>query len=104
VASARPIRKGAAVLAAVTLIALVAIPTALAAFGVRTQNEGDIVNAAADFTPPGDHRGRDRQDGRRRDRIHQTGRHLLRLRHRRRRHRQPRQRPRLGDRQRRGAR
>jgi hypothetical protein len=52
VASARRIWKGAAVLAAVALIALVANPTALAAFGARTQDEGDIVTAAADFTPP----------------------------------------------------
>ncbi len=50
--SASRIAKGAAALAAVGAIALVAIPAALAAFGARTQNEGDIVTAAADFTPP----------------------------------------------------
>jgi hypothetical protein len=52
VASARRIWKGAAVLGAVAAIALIAIPAALAAFGARTQNEGDIVTAAADLTVP----------------------------------------------------
>jgi hypothetical protein len=52
VASARRIWKSAAVLAAVAAIALIAIPAALAAFGGKTQNEGDFVTAAADFTPP----------------------------------------------------
>ncbi len=51
-ASARRIAKLVAVLGAVAAIALVAIPTALAAFGAKTQNEGDVVTAAADFTPP----------------------------------------------------
>jgi hypothetical protein len=52
VASARRVWKGAAVLGVVAAIALIAIPAALAAFGAKTQNEGDIVTAAADFTPP----------------------------------------------------
>jgi hypothetical protein len=52
VASARRIWKGTAVLGVVAAIALIAIPAALAAFGAKTQNEGDIVTAAADFTPP----------------------------------------------------
>jgi hypothetical protein len=52
VASARRIWKGAAVLGVVAAIALIAIPAALGAFGAKTQNEGDIVTAAADFTPP----------------------------------------------------
>jgi hypothetical protein len=52
VASARRFAKGAGILAAVVAIALVAIPAALAAFGARTQNEGDIITAAADYTPP----------------------------------------------------
>jgi hypothetical protein len=52
VASARRITKGAGVLAIVAVIALVAIPAALAAFGAKTSNEGDIVTAAPDFTPP----------------------------------------------------
>ncbi len=51
-ASARRIWKGAAVLGGVAAIALIAIPAALGAFGAKTQNEGDIVTAAADFTPP----------------------------------------------------
>ena len=46
-ASARRIRKGAAVLGVVAAIALIAIPAALAAFGAKTQNEGDTVTAAA---------------------------------------------------------
>jgi hypothetical protein len=52
VASASRVAKGAGVLVAVVAIALIAIPAALAAFGAKTQNEGDIVTAAADFTPP----------------------------------------------------
>jgi len=52
VASASRTAKGAAVLVAVGVIALVAIPAALGAFGARAQNEGDIVTAAADFTAP----------------------------------------------------
>jgi hypothetical protein len=50
----RPSRRAttAIVLAAVAAMALVAIPAAIAAFGARTQNEGDTVTAAADFTPP----------------------------------------------------
>jgi len=52
VASVRRIRRAAAVLGAVAVFALVAIPAALGAFGAKTQNEGDIVTAAADFTPP----------------------------------------------------
>lgn len=51
-ASARRIWKGAAVLGVIAAIALIAIPAAVAAFGAKTQNEGDIVTAAADFTPP----------------------------------------------------
>lgn len=51
-ASVRRIWKGAAVLGVVAAIALIAIPAAVAAFGAKTQNEGDIVTAAADFTPP----------------------------------------------------
>ena len=51
-ASVRRIRRAAAVLGAVAVFALVAIPAALGAFGAKTQNEGDIVTAAADFTPP----------------------------------------------------
>lgn len=42
----------ASVLAAVAAAALVAIPAAIAAFGARTQNEGDSVTAATDFTAP----------------------------------------------------
>jgi hypothetical protein len=52
VAPVRRTRRAAAVLAAVAAFALVAIPAALGAFGAKTQNEGDIVTAAADFTPP----------------------------------------------------
>lgn len=51
-ASARRIARGGAALCAVAVIALIAIPAALAAFGAKAQNEGDIVTAAADFTPP----------------------------------------------------
>jgi hypothetical protein len=42
----------ATVLAAVAAIGLIAIPAAIAAFGTRTQNAGDTVTAAPDFTPP----------------------------------------------------
>jgi hypothetical protein len=42
----------ATVLAAVAVVALVAIPAAIAAFGGRAQSEGDTVTAAPDFTPP----------------------------------------------------
>jgi hypothetical protein len=52
VTSASRTAKVMAVLGAVAVLALVAIPAALAAFGARTQSEGDIVTAAADFTPP----------------------------------------------------
>lgn len=41
-----------AVLGAVTVAALIAIPAAIAAFSAGTQNEGDVITAAADFTPP----------------------------------------------------
>ncbi len=42
----------AVVLIAVAAVALGAIPAAIAAFSARTQNEGDMVTAAPDFTPP----------------------------------------------------
>lgn len=50
----RPSRRTtvASVLAVVAAVALVAIPAAIAAFGARTQSEGDTVTAAPDFTPP----------------------------------------------------
>ncbi|MBS1679271.1 MAG: hypothetical protein JST08_17990 [Actinobacteria bacterium] len=50
----RPRRTAAAtaILATVAVVALVAIPAAIAAFGARTQNEGDTITAAPDFTPP----------------------------------------------------
>lgn len=51
-ASASRIGKAATVLGVVVAIALVLIPAAVAAFGAKTQSEGDIVTAAADFTPP----------------------------------------------------
>jgi hypothetical protein len=51
-ASARRTAKIVAVLGAVAIVALIAIPAALAAFGAQTQNEGDLVTAAPDFTPP----------------------------------------------------
>jgi hypothetical protein len=41
-----------AVLAAVAAVALIVIPVAIAAFGARTQNEGNTITAAPDFTPP----------------------------------------------------
>ncbi len=44
--------KAATVLGAIALLALIAIPAALAAFGAKTQNEGDVVTAMPDFTPP----------------------------------------------------
>jgi hypothetical protein len=44
--------KVATVLGAIAVAALIAIPAALAAFGAKTQNEGDLVTAAPDFTPP----------------------------------------------------
>ena len=51
---ARPRRTATAsvVLLAVATIALVAIPAAIAAFGSRTQNEGDLMTAAPDFVAP----------------------------------------------------
>jgi hypothetical protein len=52
VASASRTAKIIAALGAVAALALFAIPVAIAAFGARTQNEGDVVTAAADFTPP----------------------------------------------------
>lgn len=51
-ASASRAAKTTAVLGAVAALALVMIPAAIAAFGARTANEGDVVTAAADFTPP----------------------------------------------------
>jgi hypothetical protein len=45
-------RKFLLALGATVAIALVAIPVAVAAFGGRTANEGDIVTAAPDLTPP----------------------------------------------------
>jgi hypothetical protein len=45
-------RKFLGALGAVALLALIAIPVAIAAFGAKTANEGDIVTAAPDFTPP----------------------------------------------------
>ncbi|HSS34191.1 MAG TPA: hypothetical protein VLL27_13005 [Solirubrobacterales bacterium] len=42
----------ALVLASVAAIALAAIPGALAAFGARAENPGNIVTAAPDFRPP----------------------------------------------------
>ena len=50
--SASRTAKAATVLGAFALLALIAIPAALAAFGAKTQNEGDVVTAAPDFTPP----------------------------------------------------
>jgi hypothetical protein len=52
VASASRAAKAAAALAAVLAVALIAIPVAIAAFGSRTANEGDIVTAAPDFVAP----------------------------------------------------
>lgn len=49
---ARRPAKVAAALSAVAVVALIAIPVALAAFSSSTQNEGDIVTAAPDLTPP----------------------------------------------------
>ncbi|MBS1893147.1 MAG: hypothetical protein JST59_17760 [Actinobacteria bacterium] len=51
---ARPRRATTAgvVLMVVATVALVAIPAAIAAFGSRTQNEGDLVTAAPDFVAP----------------------------------------------------
>jgi hypothetical protein len=51
-ASASRRAKFAAVLVAIAVAALCVIPVALGAFGGRTQNEGDIVTAVPDFTPP----------------------------------------------------
>jgi hypothetical protein len=51
-ASASRWRKFLGVLGAIAVLALVAIPVAVAAFGARVANEGDIVTAAPDFTPP----------------------------------------------------
>lgn len=42
----------ASALVAVTVVALITIPAAIAAFGARAQNAGDTVTAAPDFTPP----------------------------------------------------
>ena len=50
--SASRTAKAATVLGAIALLALIAIPAALAAFGAKTQNEGDVVTAVPDFTPP----------------------------------------------------
>jgi len=51
---ARPRRTAtvAAALAAAVVVALIAIPAAIAAFGGKAQNSGDIVTAVPDFTPP----------------------------------------------------
>lgn len=51
-ASASRTAKGVAVLGAVAAIALIVIPAAIAAFGARTADEGNVVTAAPDFTPP----------------------------------------------------
>jgi hypothetical protein len=45
-------RKFLVALGAAVAVALVAIPVALAAFGGKTANEGDIITAAPDLTPP----------------------------------------------------
>ena len=42
----------ATVLAAVAVLALITIPVAIAAFGAKTGNEGNVITAAPDFTPP----------------------------------------------------
>jgi hypothetical protein len=46
------IARAAAVGGAVAALALIAIPAAFAAFAAQAQNEGDVVTAAPDFTPP----------------------------------------------------
>jgi hypothetical protein len=51
-AKTRRVAKIVAILAAVAVIALIAIPVAVAAFGAKTQNEGNVVTAAPDFTAP----------------------------------------------------
>lgn len=50
--SARRVTKTVTVLAAITAVALIAIPAALAAFSAKTENPGDIVTAAPDFVAP----------------------------------------------------
>jgi hypothetical protein len=50
--SARQAKKAATVLVAITMVALIAIPAALAAFSARTENPGDTMTAAPDFVAP----------------------------------------------------
>ena len=50
--SAKRAKKIGTVVVAITAVALIAIPAALAAFSQRTENPGDIVTAAPDFVAP----------------------------------------------------
>jgi hypothetical protein len=49
---ARRATKTVTVLAAIAAVTLIAIPAALAAFGAKAENPGDIVTAAPDFVAP----------------------------------------------------